>query len=241
MDSWRGAEDPSCPACGEPLEATAMDCPSCGEQFLSDEDAQALAEHLAETMDTQRRAPRWAVLLTGLALGIATAPLLTYAVAIATGVGSLPVLGGLLLAGWLLPALYLSRLRNPSEVLSRGLYLVFVGVVVVVLAIGYDATLGPATVSEGTAVLLALLAVPACLAILLARRASNRAARQLRGEPGQLHELAGIEDADSPLDFETAGLDGEDSPLASSAIGDEPAGDEADDGGEDGRDRDEDQ
>ncbi len=60
---------------------------------------------------------------------------------------------GVLLAGWLGPAAYLSRLRNPSEVLARGLYLVVAGVAVVVLVVGYEVLLsdGPSVVSEQTA------------------------------------------------------------------------------------------
>ena len=195
MDSWRRADEPACPACDEPLEPTAMECPNCGEQFLSADEAEALAEHLADALDTEPRgAPRWAVLLTGLALGIAIAPLVTYAGVIATGTRSLGLVTTLLLSGWLLPALYLARLRNPSEVLSRGLYLVVAGIGAVVVAVGYDTfSAGTSTVSGGTALLLALLAVPAVVAALLARRASNRAARQLRGEPGRLHEQAGLD------------------------------------------------
>jgi peptidoglycan/LPS O-acetylase OafA/YrhL len=172
-----------------------MECPNCGEQFLSADEAEALAEHLADALDTEPRgAPRWAVLLTGLALGIAIAPLVTYAGVIATGTRSLGLVTTLLLSGWLLPALYLARLRNPSEVLSRGLYLVVAGIGAVVVAVGYDTfSAGTSTVSGGTALLLALLAVPAVVAALLARRASNRAARQLRGEPGRLHEQAGLD------------------------------------------------
>ncbi|MFC7076241.1 zinc ribbon domain-containing protein [Haloarcula halophila] len=198
MDSWRTADEPACPACGEPLDPAVMDCPHCGEQFLSEEEAAALTEHLAEALETEpQAAPRWAVLLTGLALGIAIAPLVTYAGVIATGVRSLGVVVTLLLAGWLLPGIYLARFRNPSEVLSRGLYLVVAGIGAVVVAVGYDTVAaGESTVSQGTALLLALLAVPAVVAAMLARRASNRAARQLRGEPGRLHERAGVEPDD---------------------------------------------
>ncbi|MFC6976085.1 hypothetical protein ACFQL1_17540 [Halomicroarcula sp. GCM10025709] len=151
MDSWRTADDPACPACGEPLAPTAMECPHCDEQFLSEEEAEALAEHLAEALDAEPRgAPRWAVLLTGLALGIAIAPLVTYAGVIATGARSLGVVATLLLAGWLLPGLYLARFRNPSEVLSRGLYLVVAGIGAVVVAVGYDTfSAGTSTVSGG--------------------------------------------------------------------------------------------
>lgn len=198
MDSWRTADEPACPACGEHIAPTAMECPHCEEQFLSDDEAEALAESLTEALDAEPRgAPRWAVLLTGLALGIAIAPLVTYAGVIVTGARSLGVVATLLLAGWLLPGLYLARFRNPSEVLSRGLYLVVAGIGAVVAAVGYDTLAGGGSaVSDRTALLLGLLAVPAVVAALLARRASNRAARQLRGEPGRLHERAGLDTDD---------------------------------------------
>jgi predicted Na+-dependent transporter len=96
-----------------------------------------LDERLTETLESMDSGtPTWAVALTGLSLGIAIAPLVLYAVVILVGDLSLPVAVGVLLAGWLGPAAYLSRLRNPSEVLARGLYLVVAGVAVVVLVVG---------------------------------------------------------------------------------------------------------
>jgi len=195
MDDWREADDPACPACEEPLERAAMECPSCGEQLVSEEVAEMLDERLSAAYDAQReRAPRWAVALTGLSLGIAIAPLAVYAVVIA--VGDLPtwVLATVGLAGWLLPAAALSRLPNPSAVLARGLYLVVAGIAAVVVALGYSVvTPGSAVVTDRATIIVPLLALPAIVALLLARRVAGRAARQVRGEPGRLHEQAGLD------------------------------------------------
>ncbi|MBX0294539.1 zinc ribbon domain-containing protein [Haloarcula nitratireducens] len=193
MDEWRAADDPACPACGESLAATAVECPACGEQLVSEEVAALLDERMSAAYDGDvNAAPRWAVLLTGLALGVAIAPLFAYAVAIA--VGDLPFLAiaGLLLAGWLGSAAALARLPNPSAALARGLYLVVAGVLAVVAALGYDSLSGGGVGSDRTLLVAAALAVPAIVAALLARRVSERAARQARGEPGPLHERAGF-------------------------------------------------
>jgi len=198
MDDWRGAEEPACPACGEALAPTALSCPACGEQLVSEEAAEVLDERLAAAYESEMHAtPRWAVVLTGLALGIAVAPLVVYAAVIA--VGNLPplVLVGLGLAGWLIPAALLSRLPNPSAVLSRGLYLVVGGLGAVVLAVAYDAvSAGSSLVTDRVGLVTVGLAVPAVIALLVARRVAGRAARQARGEPGPLHERAGIDPAD---------------------------------------------
>jgi len=79
-------------------------------------------------------------------------------------------------------------------VLSRGLYLVVAGIGAVVLAVGYDTvSSGPSVVTGDAGLVVTALALPAMLALLLARRVAGRAARQARGEPGPLHERAGIE------------------------------------------------
>lgn len=197
MADWREASDPTCPACGEALAATALRCPHCEESLLTEEQVELLDERAADALaDVNRGAPRWAVALAGLSLGIAVAPLVLYVVVILFGDLSLPVAAAVLLAGWLVPAAHLSRLRNPSEALARGLYLVVAGVAAVVLAVGYEVLLadGPSVVSEETALVSLLLAVPAALGALLARRAARRAARQARGEPGPLHERFGLDD-----------------------------------------------
>ncbi|MDS0259305.1 zinc ribbon domain-containing protein [Haloarcula sp. S1CR25-12] len=203
MDEWSEAEEPACPACGVDLERAAADCPECGEQLVSEEVAEMLEERLAAAYEAEMNTtPRWAVVLTGLALGIAVSPLVVYAAVIAVGELPLVALAGLGLAGWLLPAAALSRLPNPSAVLSRGLYLVVGGIGAVVLAVGYDAVSpGSAVVPGRTGLVVAVLALPAMVALLLARRIAGRAARQARGEPGPLHERAGIEPED---DGETA-------------------------------------
>ncbi|WP_262178668.1 zinc ribbon domain-containing protein [Haloarcula laminariae] len=191
-----------CPACGADMERATPACPDCGEQLVPDEVAELLDERMAAAFDSEvNTAPRWAVVLTGLALGIAVAPLVVYAAIIAVGELPLAVLVGLGLAGWLLPAAALSRLPNPSAVLSRGLYLVVGGVGAVVLAIGYDAVSAGSSVVTGDAgLVVGALALPAMLALLLARRVAGRAARQARGEPGPLHERAGIETEDDADD-----------------------------------------
>jgi hypothetical protein len=197
MADWREAADPACPECGEPLEPAAMACPHCEASLLTDEQAELLDERLTETLESMDTGtPRWAVALTGLSLGVAIAPLVLYAVVILAGDLSVPVAVGVLLAGWVGPAAYLSRLRNPSEVLARGLYLVVAGVAVVVLAVGYEVVLadGPSVVSEQTALVSLGLAIPAALGALIARRAARRADRQARGEPGPLHERFGLDD-----------------------------------------------
>jgi len=198
MDDWREAEEPACPACGEALAPTALSCSACGEQLVSDEAAEVLDERLAAAFESEMHTtPRWAVTLTGLALGIAVAPLVVYAAVIA--VGDLPpiVLVGLGLAGWLIPAALLSRLPNPSAVLSRGLYLVVGGLGAVVLAVAYDAvSAGSSLVTDRVGLVTVGLAVPAVLALLLARRVAGRAARQARGEPGPVHERAGLDPPD---------------------------------------------
>lgn len=191
-----------CPACGVDLDRAVADCPECGEQLVSEEVAAMLEERMATAFASEMNtAPRWAVVLTGLALGIAVSPLVVYAAVIA--IGDLPavVYVGLGLSGWLLPAAALSRLPNPSAVLSRGLYLVVGGIVAVVLAVGYDSvSSGSSVVSRPAGLVVAVLALPAVLALLVARRVAGRAARQARGEPGLLHERAGIETEDGPSD-----------------------------------------
>ncbi|WP_324662936.1 zinc ribbon domain-containing protein [Haloarcula sediminis] len=188
----------ACPACGVDIERPVPTCPDCGERLVSEEVADLLDERMAAAFDSEvNTAPRWAVVLTGLALGIAVAPLVVYAAVIAVGDLPLAVLVGLGLAGWLLPAAALSRLPNPSAVLSRGLYLVVGGIGTVVLAVGYDAVSPGSSVVTGNAgLVVGALALPAVFALLLARRVAGRAARQARGEPGPLHERAGIEGED---------------------------------------------
>ena len=195
MDDWRTAEEPSCPACEESLEPTALVCQACGEQLVSDETAELLEDRMeaafGSEMDTT---PRWAVVLTGLALGVAIAPLAVYAAIIAGGDLSTLEIVGLGLAGWLLPTAALSRLPNPSAVLSRGLYFVVAGISAVIIALGYDTfTPGSSVVTDRVGLVTAALSFPAIVALLLARRVAGRAARQARGEPGPLHERAGID------------------------------------------------
>ncbi|WP_423998759.1 zinc ribbon domain-containing protein [Haloarcula salina] len=197
MADWREGSDPDCPACGAALSATALRCPHCEESLLTEEQVALLDERAGGALpNVDRGAPRWAVALAGLSLGIAVAPLVLYAVVILVGGLSLPVATGVLLAGWLGPAAYLSRLRNPSEALARGLYLVVAGVGLVVFAVGYEVLLadGPSVVSEQTALVSLLLAVPAALGALVARRATRRADRQARGDPGPIHERFGLDD-----------------------------------------------
>jgi len=200
----RDSDPLACPACGVDLQRAAADCPDCGEQLVSDEVAELLDERMAAAFESGRATtPRWAVVLTGLALGIAVSPLVVYAAVIAVGDLPLVVLVGLGLAGWLLPAAALSRLPNPSAVLSRGLYLVVSGIAAVVLAVGYDSVSPGSSVVSGRAnLVVAALALPAMIALVLARRVASRAARQARGEPGPLHKRAGIETEDdgSPPD-----------------------------------------
>ncbi|WP_254278885.1 zinc ribbon domain-containing protein [Haloarcula marina] len=202
MDEWRADEAPSCPACGESAPPVTVECPSCGEQLLPPAVAAALDERMDAAFDAgPREAPRWAVLLTGLALGVAISPLVGYAVVIAVGGLSLPVLAGLLFVGWVAPAAYLSRLPNPSAALARGLYLVVAGVGAVVLAVASDALSGgPSVVPDGTAVVVGVLGLAAVVALLLARRVAGRAARQARGEPGPLHEMAGLDEDETDDD-----------------------------------------
>jgi len=207
MDSWREADDPACPACDTSIERTAMTCPACGESVLSPE-AEAAAEQLRAAVDAeQRQAPRWVVLLSGLALGIATAPLVLYTGVILLGTISVPLVVGLLLAGWLVPAAYLARLRSPNEVLSRGLYLVVIGLGAIVLALGVDAfvTPGPSVVTTETALVTVVLAVPAGAALLVARRAARRADAEFRGpawqadaEADEQSERGDVEQATEP-------------------------------------------
>lgn len=197
MDGWREADDPACPACGEPIERTAMTCPACGESLVPAE-AEAAAEQLRAAAEAERRrAPRWAVLLTGLALGIATAPLALYAGVIVLGTVSRPLVAGLLLAGWLLPAAYLARLRTPSEALARGLYLIVAAVGVVVAALGYDALVadGPSLVTNETVLVTVVLAVPAGIALLLARRVARRATQRANRAPESTPGETGSEDS----------------------------------------------
>lgn len=188
----------ACPACGVALQRPVATCPDCGEQLVADEVADLLDERMAAAFESGRETtPQWAVVLTGLALGIAVAPLVVYAAVIAVGDLPLVVTVGLGLAGWLLPTAFLSRLPNPSAVLSRGLYLVVAGIGAVVLAVGYDAVSpGTSVVSGRAGLVVAALALSASVALLLARRVASRAARQVRGEPGPLHERAGIEPED---------------------------------------------
>jgi len=191
----REPEPLACPACGVELERAATNCPECDEQLVSDEVAALLDERMEAAFESGRATtPRWAVVLTGLALGIAISPLVVYAAVIAVGDLPLVVLFGLGLAGWLLPAAALSRLPNPSAVLSRGLSLVVGGIGAVVLAVGYDSvSAGSSAVSGDVGLVVVALGFAAMVALLLARRVAGRAARQARGEPGPLHERAGIE------------------------------------------------
>lgn len=195
MDDWREADEPACPACGADINRAAPECPDCGEQLISEAVAEALDERMAEALEAQAQtAPRWAVVLTGLALGIAIAPLAVYAVVLVVGDLPLLVLAAIGLAGWLLPAAALSRLPNPSAVLSRGLYLVVGGIAAIVVALGYNVlTPGSGVLTDQAGAAVAVLALTAIVALLLARRIAGRAARQARGEPGPLHERAGIE------------------------------------------------
>ena len=189
-----GLDAPDCPACDAALNRPLVTCPECGEQLVSDEVADLLDERLDVAFESgPERTPRWAVVLTGLALGIAVSPLVVSATVIAVGTLPLVVLVGLGLAGWLLPAAALSRLPNPSAVLSRGLYLMVGGIGAVVLAVGYDAVSPGSSVVTGRAgLVVATLALPAMCALLLARHVAGRAARQARGEPGLPHEQTGI-------------------------------------------------
>jgi hypothetical protein len=198
MDDWREAEEPHCPGCDEPLQRAAVQCPECGEQLVSEEVADLLDERMAAAFESEmERTPRWAVVLAGLAIGIAIAPLTVYAVVIAVGDVPSYVLAGIGLAGWLLPAAALSRLPNPSAVMARGLYFIVAGIGAVVLALGYSVvTPGSSVVTDRATVVVPALAIPAIAALLLARRVAGRAARQVRGEPGRLHEQAGIDPED---------------------------------------------
>ncbi len=197
-----GDEPLACPACGVELERAAVNCPECDEQLVSEEVVELLDERMDVAFESGRaRTPRWAVVLTGLSLGIAVAPLVVYAAVIAVPGLPVEVIVGLGLAGWLLPAAALSRLPNPSAVLSRGLYLVVGGIAAVVLAVAYDSvSAGSSVVTGDTGLIVVALALPAVLALLLARRVAGRAARQARGEPGPLHERAGIETDTGPED-----------------------------------------
>ncbi|WP_276272334.1 zinc ribbon domain-containing protein [Haloarcula litorea] len=193
MDDAGERGDVTCPGCGERPEQPALRCPDCGESLVADELAEAVERELAAT--EPRTAPRWAVLLTGLALGIAVAPLVAYAALIAAG--DLPplVLAGLLLAGWLGTAAVLAGRPSPSAALARGLAIVVGGVALVLAALAYDAlSAGPSAVAGETGWVALLLALPAVVAAVLARRVAGRAARQARGEPGPLHERAGLTD-----------------------------------------------
>ena len=196
-----GLDALDCPACGVALDRPVATCPECSEQLVSDEVADLFDERLDAAFESgSERTPRWAVVLTGLALGIAVSPLVVSAAVIAVGALPLVVLVGLGLAGWLLPAAALTRLPDPSAVLSRGLYLVVGGIGAVVLAVGYDAASPGSSVVTGSAgLVVTALALPAMYALLLARRVAGRAARQARGEPGPPHEQTGIgpeDDAD---------------------------------------------
>ncbi|MFC6757546.1 MULTISPECIES: zinc ribbon domain-containing protein [Haloarcula] len=192
-----GTESLTCPACGVELERAAVNCPECDEQLVSEEVVELLDERMDVAFESGRATtPRWAVVLTGLSLGIAVAPLVVYAAVIAVPDLPAEVVVGLGLAGWLLPAAALSRLPNPSAVLSRGLYLVVGGIGAVVVAVAYDMVSAGPSALGGNSAAVAVLAVPAALALLLARRVAGRAARQARGEPGPLHERAGIEPED---------------------------------------------
>lgn len=181
--------DSSCPSCGEPVADGELQCSICGETLLTEPEFDELVEQLDTPVAGEPvTAPRWAVLLTGLALGIAIAPLVVYAVVIAAGQQPLWRLALLLAAGWLGPAVYLSRLPNPSAALSRGLYLVVVGIGAVLVALVIDAsTPGSTVATDQLELIVGLLALPAIIAVVLARRIASRAARQARGEPGWLH------------------------------------------------------
>lgn len=182
-------DESSCPDCGTPVDESDLQCPSCGESLLTEADLDELVDQMETTVaGAPVTAPRWTVLLTGLALGIPIAPLVVYAVVIATGHQPLWRLAVLLGAGWLGPAVYLSRLSNPSAALARGLYLVVVGIGAVLIALVIDAsTPGSSVATDQIGLVVGLLALPALIAVVLARRIANRAARQARGEPGLLY------------------------------------------------------
>jgi len=184
-----------CPECGATLEPPAVECPDCGVTPLSD-DQQALVQErvgaaFEEPPDSR---PQWAVTLTGAALGVAVAPLVGYTVAILLDLTAPLPLAGAGVAAWLGTTALLSRYRTPSEALSRGLYIVVAGVVAVGGAVAYGAFVAsdPTAVVTDRAGLVLLLGVPAVLALLLARRAADRAARQVADEPGRLHEVGGV-------------------------------------------------
>ncbi|MFC7250160.1 zinc ribbon domain-containing protein [Halomicroarcula sp. GCM10025324] len=200
------ADGQTCPNCGEPADSNAVRCPACETPLLGGFDTDAVAAQLDAIDGEATRAPRWAVALTGLALGIAISPLVVFTVVLAGVELSLAAFAGLGLAGWLLPAAYLSRFPNPSAALARGLYLVVAGVGAVLVTLALDSTTAEATVGS-TELLLVVggLAIPAIVAVLLARRVAGRAARQARGDPGRLHELAGLGDQGDEQRDETDG------------------------------------
>lgn len=184
-----------CPECGAALDPPAVECPDCGATLLTDDQQALVEERMAAAFEDRRESrPQWAVTLTGAALGIAVAPLVAYTVAILLRVATPLVLAGAGVAACVAVTALLSRYRTPSEALSRGLYVVVAGVVAVVGAVAYESLLatGPTTVATDRAGLVLLLAVPAVLALLLARRAADRAARQVAEEPGRLHEAGGV-------------------------------------------------
>jgi hypothetical protein len=138
-------------------------------------------------------APSWAVGITGLAIGVAIAPLVVYAARIALGELSTLTFVALGICGWFLPALALSRYPNPSAALARGLYLIVAGVGLVIATITYELYTSEPVVSSRQAVLLiGVLVCAGTVALLLARRVAARGARQARGDPGTIHEQAGI-------------------------------------------------
>ncbi|PSP61750.1 hypothetical protein BRC76_05595 [Halobacteriales archaeon QH_8_67_36] len=67
-----GLDALDCPTCDAALDRPVATCPECGEQLVSDAVADLLDGQLDATFDSgPERTPRWAVVLTGLALGIA--------------------------------------------------------------------------------------------------------------------------------------------------------------------------
>jgi hypothetical protein len=190
MDDWREAEEPRCPACDEPLDPTALHCPACDQRLIPDE--------LADMIDSSGapqpvEAPGWAVGITGLAIGVAIAPLVVYAARIAFGELSTLTFVVLGICGWVLPALVLSRYPNPSAALARGLYLIVAGVGLVIATISYD-TVSPDPVvsSQQATVLIGILVLAGTVALLLARRIAARGSRQSHG--GTLQERAGSDE-----------------------------------------------
>ncbi|MFC7027830.1 hypothetical protein ACFQH8_10730 [Halomicroarcula sp. GCM10025710] len=77
------ADGQTCPNCGEPADSNAVRCPACETPLLGGFDTDAVAAQLDAIDGEATRAPRWAVALTGLALGIAISPLVVFTVVLA--------------------------------------------------------------------------------------------------------------------------------------------------------------